>query len=123
MDRGSDKTSPRVDDELEKETDSLQRGSPVSSRAEDFREQEGSGEDEPDTDARPTVGPAEARGDLARHLQPSVFPADRERLLQSAREMNAPQSMLELLEGIPADSQFSNVQEVWEALGLPDPQG
>ena len=123
MDRGSDKVSPRVDDELEKETDSLQRGSPVSSRAEDFREQEGSGEDEPDTDSRPTVGPAEARADLARHLQPSEFPADRKRLLQSAREMNAPQDIADLLEGVPADREFSNVQEVWEALGLPDPQG
>jgi hypothetical protein len=123
VDRGSDKVSPRVDEQLEKETDALQRGSPVSSRAEDFREQEGSGEDEPDTDARPTVGPAEARADLARHLQPSVFPADRERLLKSALEMNAPESMLSLLEGVPDGREFSNVQEVWEALDLPEPQG
>ncbi len=123
MDRGSDKVAPRVDEQLEHETESLQRGSPVSSRAEDFREQEGAGEDEPDTDARPVVGSAEARADLARHLQPSVFPADRERLLQSAREMNAPESMLDLLEGAPAGREFSNVQEVWEALDLPDPQG
>ena len=121
MDRGSDKVTPRIDDELEKETGPLQRGAPVSSRAEDFREQEGSGEDEPGTDARLTVGPAEARGELARHLQPSVFPADRESLLGSAREMNAPESILTLLQGVPEGREFQNVSEVWSALHLPEP--
>ncbi len=122
MDRGSDKIPPRIDEELDQATDSLRRGSPVSSRAEDFREQEGSGEDEPDTDSRLTVGPAEARADLARHLQPSIFPADRTRLLASAREGHAPESMLELIEQVPDGREFANVQEIWETLGLPDPR-
>lgn len=121
MERGSDKVGPRIDDELEKETGPLQRGAPVSSRAEDFREQEGSGEDEPGTDARLTVGPAEARGDLARHLQPSIFPAGREALIESAREMHAPESVLTLLESVPEGRDFRNVSEVWEALELPEP--
>ncbi len=123
MERGSDKIPSRIDEELDQATESLRRGSPVSSRAEDFREQEGSGEDEPDTDSRLNVGPSEARGDLARHLQPSVFPADRARLLESAREMHAPESMLELIEQVPDGREYSNVQEVWEALGLPEPRG
>ncbi len=122
MERGSDKVPPRIDEELEQATSSLQRGSPVSSRAEDFREQEGSGEDEPDTDSRLNVGPAEARADLARHLQPSVFPADRSRLVDSAREMHAPESLIELIEQVPEGREFSSVQEVWEALGLPSPE-
>ena len=121
MDRGSDKASPRIDEELDKETGPLQRGAPVSSRAEDFREQEGSGEDEPGTDTRLTVGPAEARGELARHLQPSIFPATRETLLSSAREMNAPDGILELLSGVPEGREFANVGEVWGALRLPEP--
>jgi hypothetical protein len=123
VERGSDKVPARVDEELDQATASLQHGSPVSSRAEDFREQEGAGEDEPDTDARLNVGPAEARADLARHLQPAAFPADRSRLLESAREMHAPQSLLELLEEVPEGREFSSVQEVWEALGLPEPRG
>ena len=122
MERGSDKVPPRIDEELDQATASLQRGSPVSSRAEDFREQEGAGEDEPETDARLNVGPAEARADLARHLQPAAFPADRSRLLESAREVHAPDSMLEVLEGLPEGREFSTVQEVWEALGLPEPR-
>jgi uncharacterized protein DUF2795 len=123
MERGSDKVSPRIDDELEHETESLQRGSPAPSRAQEFREQEAPAEGEPGPDARPNVGPAEARADLARHLQPSIFPADRARLLESAREMSAPDSMVSLLEEVPADRAFANVQEVWEALGLPEPRG
>ena len=114
---------PRIDEQLDQATSSLQQGSPVSSRAEDFREQEGAGEDEPDTDSRLNVGPAESRAELARHLQPAVFPADRARLLESAREMHAPQRVIELIEQIPKARQFSNVQEVWEALGLPEPGG
>lgn len=121
MQRGSDKVPPRIDEELDQATSSLQRGSPVSSRAEDFREQEGAGEDEPETDARLNVGAAEARADLARHLQPTAFPADRSRLLDSAREGHAPESMLEVLEGLPEGREYSTVQEVWEALGLPEP--
>lgn len=112
-----------MDEELEKATGPMERGSPVTSRAQESREPEGSGDDEPGVDARPTVDAAEARADLARHLQPSVFPASRDRLLDSAREMEAPQGILELLEGLPGDRELANVQEVWEALGLPEPEG
>ena len=122
MERGSDKIPPRIDEQLDQATESLRRGSPVSSRAEDFREQEGSGEDEPNTDSRLNVGPAEARADLARHLQPSVFPAERAALLESAREVHAPDGMLELIEQLPDGREFANVQEIWEALGLPEPR-
>jgi hypothetical protein len=123
MQRRSDKVSPRVDEQLEQETDSLQRGAPVSSRAEEFREQEGAGEDQRDADARPTVEPAEARAELARHLQPSIFPADRTRLLESAGEMNAPDDIVSLLDELPDDLTFNDVQAVWQALGLPEPRG
>jgi hypothetical protein len=46
VERGSDKHSPRADEELQKETKSVQ-GSPIEARAEEFREQEGPGEGEP----------------------------------------------------------------------------
>jgi hypothetical protein len=121
VDRGSDKVPPRVDEQLEHETESLQRGAPTTSRAQEYREQEAPAEDEPGPDTRLTVGPAEARADLGRHLQPSIFPADRARLLTSAREMHAPDSMLSLLEELPEDARFANLTEVWGALGLPEP--
>ena len=40
MERGSDKHSPRLDEEMEKETQSIQRGAPVDSRVEEFRQTE-----------------------------------------------------------------------------------
>jgi hypothetical protein len=47
LERGSDKHSPRIDEELDHETRSLQQGAPIESRVEEFREQEGPGEDQP----------------------------------------------------------------------------
>ena len=122
MDRGSDKVNPRVDAELQQETEGLQRGAPVETRAEDFRKQEEGGEDQPAPDARPEVEPVEARSELARHLEPSAFPADRQALLAAAEEQQAGAAVLGLLDELPEGRTFQNVEEVWEALGgEPDP--
>jgi hypothetical protein len=40
MERGSDLHSPRIDDELDQETEGLQRGQPSESRAEENRKVE-----------------------------------------------------------------------------------
>ena len=127
MERGSDKHSPRVDEELDHETQSLQQGAPVESRVEEHREQEGPGEDQPTPDARLTGGrataasldldDAEARADIARFLTPSTFPADREALLADAQDNQAPAEVLERLQALPAGRAYENVQDVWAALG------
>lgn len=127
MERGSDKHSPRVDEELDQETRSLQQGAPVESRVEEHREQEGPGEDQPTPDARLTGGrataasldldDAETRADIARFLTPSTFPADRDTLLGDARSNQAPAEVLERLQALPAARTYENVQDVWGALG------
>jgi hypothetical protein len=118
MERGSDKVNPRVDEELEQETQGLQRGAPVDSRAEEFRKQEEGGEGQPAPDARPEVETsAAARSELARHLEPSAFPADREALLAAAEEQHAGDAVIGLLKQLPEDRTFQNVEEVWEAVG------
>jgi Protein of unknown function (DUF2795) len=128
MDRGSDQHSPRVDDELKHELRSIVQGSPVESRAQEGREQEGPADGEPTPDAlltgdRPAPNPdtlshdeVEGRAELARHLQPSVFPADREALMESARQLNAPDDMVAMLGRLP-DGTFDHLEAVWEALG------
>lgn len=123
MERGSDKVNPRVDAELEQETQALQRGAPLDSRAEEFRKQEEGGEDQPAPDTRPEVETqAEARSEMARHLEPSAFPADRDALLVAAEEQHAGGAVLGLLKQLPEDRTFQNVEEVWETLGgEPDP--
>jgi hypothetical protein len=129
IDRGSDKSGPRIDEERARDTESMERGAPVPSRAEEFREVEGAGDDEPAPDARLSgnrgmvpeeqLGPdeLEARSEIARHLDPSVFPADREALLQTAVDNNAPASVMDRLADLPEDVTFENVQMVWESLG------
>jgi hypothetical protein len=127
LERGSDKHSPRVDEELDHETRSLQQGAPVESRVEEHREQEGPGEDQPTPDARLTGGrataasldldDAETRADIARFLTPSTFPADRDRLLADAEGNQAPATVLERLQALPTGRTYENIQDVWSALG------
>ncbi|MDF2738986.1 MAG: hypothetical protein K0S88_352 [Actinomycetia bacterium] len=127
MERGSDKHSPRVDEQLDHDTRSLRQGAPVESRVEEHREQEGPGEDQPTPDARLTGGrataasldldDAEARADIARFLTPSAFPADREALLADAEGNHAPATVVERLQALPAGRAYENVQDIWSALG------
>lgn len=127
--RGSDKSGPRMDEERGRDTEAMERGAPVPSRSEEFREVKGAGDDEPPPDARLSgdrglvpddqLGPdeLEARTDIARNLDPSIFPAEREVLLQSARGNNAPVVVLAELARLPEGKTFENVQAVWQALG------
>jgi hypothetical protein len=125
LERGSDKHSPRVDEELDHETRSLQQGAPIESRVEEFREQEGPGEDQPTPEPRLTEGrtgsldldDAEARSDIARYLDPSAFPADREGLVANAEANNAPGAVLERLQALPAGRTYEAMPDVWAALG------
>jgi uncharacterized protein DUF2795 len=128
MERGSDKHTRRVDEELKHDTDSLTHGSPLESRAREEREQEGPADGEPTPDAllagdRPSSNPdtlahdeVEARAELARHLQPSIFPADRAALVESAQAMGASAELVERLARLP-DGVFDHLEAVWEALG------
>ena len=129
VERASDKHSPRLDEQLKHDTQSLLQGSPVESRAEESREQEGPGEGDPTPDARltggrlvdspnwPTDDQLEARAELARHLEPSVFPADREALQASAERQHAPGWILDSLTALPDGHSFETTEAVWEALG------
>jgi hypothetical protein len=115
-----------MDDELARETEALERGSPVEPHVEEFREQEPSADGEPETDARlqggRSAGPMgpdelEARSELARSISPSVYPADRDALLDSARGNQATQPVLDELARLPAGRSFDNAEAVWQALG------
>jgi Protein of unknown function (DUF2795) len=122
MERGSDTHGPIMDDELRRQTESLERGAPVESRSEEEREEASPTEGEPASDQRLQGGrPAglddvEARSELARFLQPSVFPADRDGLLRSVAETDAPQSIVRAIRSLPDSKVYDNVQSVWEDL-------
>ncbi len=51
MQRGSDKHSARLDDEMERETRSMTQGSPIEARVDESRMKEPSGDDDPTAEA------------------------------------------------------------------------
>ena len=116
-DRGSTRHSPRVDEELRRETESLVRGAPVEARAEQWRMMEPGAEDDPQPDAYLSVDDVELRSLLAVSVRPGAFPADRARLLTVAREENAEDRVVTWLQTLPESVEFPTVEAVWEALG------
>jgi hypothetical protein len=114
-----------MDEALAEAAEPMERGGPETGRVEDFRLQESPGTGTPppdpadageDGDALTPFG-VRARSELARHLEPSVFPADREALLGSVRDRPGAEEVATALGRLPEGRQFANVQEVWEALG------
>jgi len=130
MPRGSDKHSPRIDENLAHDVGSLTHGAPIEARADEGRVQEGAADDEPTTDSlltgeiRPDDRPEdglthdeiEERSRLAAYLRPSVWPADRAALLACATDLHASADVLDRLSQLP-DGTFSHLEAVWEALG------
>jgi Protein of unknown function (DUF2795) len=127
MERSS-KHGFRVDDAMSSETESLERGAPVESRVEEWREAEPSGDDQPvpdavlNGDARNVANglghdEVELRAEIAKRLRASSFPANRQQLEDVAAEEQAPGHILDLLRRLPDGRVFENTQDVWRALG------
>ena len=73
---------------------------------------------EPGTPAGTDPTDIERRAALAEVLGKEVWPADRDTLVAKAEESNAPDGVLAQLRRLPDGQQFTNVQDVAEALGL-----
>lgn len=127
MERGSDKHGPRVDDQLQREAEPLERAAEQPHR-EEWRQPEPSGEDEADITHTPGTlrggtppgldpGEVEVRTEIARNLEPAIFPTDRQGVLRNAEANHAPDQVLELLAALPEHERFGTVQDVWSALG------
>jgi hypothetical protein len=119
----------RLDDQLSHEVEGTVR-SGRSSRTEEWRDPEPAGEDQPTGDVGilpedrrgvpegMTFSDVERRSEIARYLGISAFPGDRDGLLVTAGENNAPERIMDDLARLPGDETFTNVQEVAVALGL-----
>jgi hypothetical protein len=127
MDRGSNKHSPRVDEQLAEEVQGIVRGR-AGARAEEWKMPEPSGEDQPEITVAPDdayglgepdgVGNPEAE-ELSRfgsYIGRSALPGDRAALEKSARDLQAPDDILELIRRLPADITFHTVTEIWQAV-------
>ena len=126
----STKHSPRVDEELEHETQGMMRAERAT-RAEEWREVEPVAEGEPDIDADPAgtmVGGTPvgmdrdavvARAELARWLDRADFPSTGADLAEAARNHRAPDAVVAELERLPASDTYERIGDVVRALGYP----
>lgn len=112
MERGSNKHAPLLDDRMKDDAEPIERGAPTSGRVEGHRQTEAPG-DAP----RIADEDVELRSTIARWLHRVDYPAERERLIEEARENNAPPRVLEALARLPGGTVFENVQQIWVALG------
>ena len=123
-----DEHGPRQDDALKKQTRDREEGG-TESHDQEGKEAEPAGEDQPGASLSPEEGigggtavgmdqqDVTQRAELARSLQPSVFPATAQRLVDSAAETHAPDHILRMLKSLPAQERYENVQDLWRALG------
>ncbi len=106
----SDKHGARVDDDLQKDTrageDARDALRPTDSRPDVVQEVPGVLDDHD----------ADRRAELARFIEPAMFPARPQQLAESAVGNFAPQSVIRALESLP-DQLYDNTQAVWLALG------
>jgi len=127
MGEQSDKHGPRQDEQLAHEVRGLVQGGHAT-HAEEWRDQQAPGEDQPDDDAvlsgsRQGLAPGlserdvEERSEIARFLGISAFPGDRDALVVVAVEHQATDHVLAELRRLPAGETFRNVQDVMGALG------
>ena len=128
MERGSDKHGPMRDDELKHETEGLVRGG-HGTHAEEWRDPEPSGEDQPDADLAPdgtltggtpegmSTEDVEGRAELASYIGKAVYPVVRTQVLDLVLERNAPERVVDLVRRLPAGQPFHNVNEIWAAIG------
>lgn len=128
MERGSDKHSPMRDEQLKHETEGLVR-SGRSTHAEEWKDPEPSGEDQPDSDAVPdgtlhggtpngmTDEDVEGRAEIATYLGKDSYPMVREQIINLAIDRQAPTRVVDLVRRLPSGREFHNVNEVWAAVG------
>jgi hypothetical protein len=127
MERGSDKHGARMDDALDAEVDGMMRAG-RETRAEEWNSAEPVGEDQPDVDRSPdgpllggvpegmTEVDVEQRSRIASYLGKEVWPATGPQLAAVARSRQAPDDVVNRLEGLPSGRSFVNLQEVWADL-------
>jgi uncharacterized protein DUF2795 len=128
VDRGSDKHGPMRDEQLKHETDGLVRGG-HSTHAEEWKDPEPVGEDQPDSDRNPagtlqggtplgtTPDDIDGRAEIAAYLGKDCYPMVREQVINLAIDRRAPDRVVDLARRLPSGREFHNVNEIWAAVG------
>ncbi|GAA2699901.1 DUF2795 domain-containing protein [Micromonospora olivasterospora] len=130
MERGSSKHAPRVDEQMSQEVSGLVQGPGTGgSRVDESRVPEPAGEDQPEATTAPagelrsgapkgmSSRDVEERSRLGRFITMAALPGDREMLVANALANDAPDDVVAGLRGLPPDTVYQTVSEVWAALG------
>ena len=128
MERGSSKHGPELDEQMERENESILRtGQP--SRTEEWREPEPFDQEHLDLELPEDQEPAAPRGmtpadvdlrsDIARWLPPHKLPEDRDALLEFLQHEGAPDEVADAVGRLPAGRKFGTIGEIVRALGIP----
>ena len=129
MKRGSNPLSRRKDDEMKHELKGYLR-SGQHTRSEEAVDPEPEADDDIRTTGSgpvPPPGPERERAgreaaerelhqELARHLDRTVFPADRASLLRALRRRNAPDPLVEAARDLPEDGVYHSAHDIVAAL-------
>ena len=128
MDRGSDKVSPRADEELKHQTQGLVR-SGHTTHAEEWKDPEPIGEDQPDADLAPdgtlhggtpagmTGDDVEGRAELAGYIGKDAYPLVGQQVLELVIDGQAPARVIDLVRRLPSGREFHNINDIWISLG------
>jgi len=128
VDRGSDKVSPRADEELKHQTQGLVR-SGHTTHAEEWKDPEPIGEDQPDADLAPdgtlhggtpagmTGDDVEGRAELAGYIGKDAYPLVGQQVLELVIDGQAPARVIDLVRRLPSGREFHNINDIWTSLG------
>jgi hypothetical protein len=129
--RGSDKHGPREDEQLQHETEGLVR-SGHATHAEQWRDTEPISPDpdergfpdprEPGTPAGLTAADVELRSQLAQAARSLTFPTQRDPLVASLRDADAPAELIDRVSQLPAGRSYHRLAEVFDDLDLNERQ-
>jgi hypothetical protein len=119
MERGNTKHGVVQDEQMKNEVESTTQYADATGAQE-------WAEDQPDVAAGPSGGvppgmapeDVQLRSALAAHLGKEIYPARRDELLVRLHEENAPDRLIRLVAGLPAEEEFKNVQDIAVELGL-----
>ncbi|MEU8912004.1 DUF2795 domain-containing protein [Streptomyces sp. Je 1-4] len=129
MEHGTDKTGPARDDVMKKQLRG-QLTAERSLRTDEEHELQPAGEDQPvaawspesdfrgGTPSGMTEQDVGLRSELAQHLGRSLYPADKNAIIETLRRNNAPDRLVAMAERLPAHERFGNVQSIAEAVGI-----
>ncbi|REE96310.1 DUF2795 domain-containing protein [Thermomonospora umbrina] len=126
MPRDSSKHGPRLDDEMQHETQGMVRGGGPT-HTEEWRQTEPADEPPGPVQMPPerqgggadmTAREVEWRSEIAQVLANLEYPTDRGHILAYLDEQHAPDNVVTAMTGLPKDREFQNVGEIARAIGV-----